>query len=271
MERVDTAGIVGGGVLAAEDRQQGDWERRIAERSEELYRARIVQRLLWVWAVPGNLLIVVVGALLAALSALLPVVLVVFAIAAVSAGVAAAFVYRQHFRVRAVDTELRALENAHREQLLDELATGDLLDAHKRYRAQLPELIERYRTEARRDRWKDQVLQTVVIGGSILAATVTATATSVADVAFVAVGLSMLVALSAALAGYGKYRDRSAVWQQTADALEREYESVELRVGRYRRFAEEREAYAEFAEAVEALRAEKAGRLPSAIADRLAQ
>ncbi|GAA2336677.1 hypothetical protein GCM10009854_10810 [Saccharopolyspora halophila] len=271
MERVDTPGIVGGGVLAAEDRKQGDWERRIAERSEELYRARIVQRLLWTWAGPGNLLVVVLGVLLAALPVPLPVVLVMFAIAIVSAGVAAAFVYRQHFRVRAVDTELRALESAHREQLLDELATGDLLDAHKRYRAQLPELIERYRAEARRDRWKDQVLQTVVIGGSIIAATVTATATSIADVAFFAVGLSLLVALSAALAGYANYRDRSAAWQQIADALEREYESVELRVGRYRRFSEEREAYAEFAEAVEALRAERIGRLPSAVADRLAQ
>jgi len=271
MERVDTAGIVGGGVLAAEDRQQGDWERRIAQRSEELYRGRIVQRLLWVWAVPGTLLVAAAGGLLTALSAPLSAVLVLFALAVVSAGVASAFVYRQHFKVRAVDTELRALESAHREQLLDELATGDLLDAHKRYRAQLPDLIERYRIEARRDRWKDQLLQTVVIGGSIIAATVTATATSVADVGFLAVGLSLLVALSAALAGYAKYRDRSAAWQQIADALEREYESVELRVGRYRRFAEEREAYSEFAEAVEALRTEKSGRLPSAVADRIAQ
>ncbi|TDD87432.1 DUF4231 domain-containing protein [Saccharopolyspora karakumensis] len=270
MERVDTAGIVGGGVLA-EDRQQGDWERRIAQRSEELYRERIVQRLLLAWAVPGNLLLAAVGATLLALSTSVVPAAVTFVIVAASAGVAAVYVYRQHFKVRAVDTDLRALEGAHRDMLLDELGTGDLLDAHRRYRAQLPELIERYRHEARSDRWKDSALQAVVIGGSIVAATATATAAAVPEIRWFAIGLSLLVAVSAAYAGYTKHRDRAAAWQETADALEREYESVELRVGRYRRFGSEREAYAEFAEAVEALRAERARRLPSGVNDGLMQ
>ncbi|MEV4733591.1 SLATT domain-containing protein [Saccharopolyspora sp. NPDC049426] len=270
MERVDTAGIVGGGVLA-EDRRQGDWERRIAQRSEELYRERIVQRLLLVWAVPGNLLLAAVGATLLALSTSVVPAAVTFVIATASAGVAAVYVYRQHFKVRAVDTDLRALEGAHRDMLLDELGTGDLLDAHRRYRAQLPELIERYRHEARSDRWKDSALQAVVIGGSIVAATATAIAAAVPELRWFAIGLSLLVAVSAAYAGYTKHRDRAASWQETADALEREYESVELRVGRYRRFGSEREAYAEFAEAVEALRAERARRLPSGVNDGLMQ
>ncbi|TDC89079.1 DUF4231 domain-containing protein [Saccharopolyspora aridisoli] len=271
MERVDTAGIVGGGVLAADDRQQGDWERRIAQRSEELYRERIVQRLLLAWAVPGNLLLAAVGVTLLALSTSVVPAAVTFVVLAASAGVAAVYVYRQHFKVRAVDTDLRALEGAHREMLLDELGTGDLLDAHRRYRAQLPELIERYRHEARSDRWKDSALQAVVIGVSIIAATATATAAAVPEIRWLAIGLSLLVAVSAAYAGYTKHRDRAASWQETADALEREYESVELRVGRYRRFGSEREAYAEFAEAVEALRAERARRLPSGVNDALMQ
>lgn len=166
-----------------------------------------------------------------------------------------------------MDSELRALEHADREHLLEELGSGDLLGAHKRYRAQLPELIERYRDEARRDRLKDNALQAVVIGGSIFAATATATAMSVVDVRWVAGALSLLVAVAAAFSGYAKYRDRSVACQQAADALEREYESVELRVGRYRRFSEEHEAYAEFADAVDALRAERARRLPSAAGD----
>jgi uncharacterized protein HemX len=82
-----------------------------------------------------------------------------------------------------------------------------------------------------------------------------------------AVLLSLFVALAAAIAGYTRYRDQSSVYQQTADALEREYESVELRVGRYRRFATEREAYAEFAESVETLRSEHPGRMGSPISD----
>ncbi|KAA5829630.1 DUF4231 domain-containing protein [Saccharopolyspora hirsuta] len=266
MERVDTAGIVGGGVLPG-DHRPADWERRIAERSEQLYRARMVQRLLLLWAVPGNLLLVVLGAVALALWGIAVPAAVVFVLAIASIAVAANFVYRQHFKVRAVESELRALEHGYREHLLEELGTGDLLAAHKRYRAQLPELVERYRGEARRDRWKDNALQTVVVGGSIVAAVVTATAMSVVDVRWVAAALSLLVAVCAAFAGYAKYRDRAQALQQTADALEREYESVELRVGRYRRFDGEREAYAEFADAVDALRAEQARRLPSASID----
>ncbi|MEV0697430.1 DUF4231 domain-containing protein [Saccharopolyspora sp. NPDC050389] len=274
MERVDTAGIVGGGVLAG-DGQPSGWERRIAERSEEHYRARLVQRLLLAWAVPGNLLLIGVAAVALWLwTSALPAG-IVFVLALASLVVSAKFVYQQHFKVRAVESELRALEYAHREHLLDELGPGDLLGAHKRYRAQLPELIERYRVEARRDRWKDNVLQTVIIGGSIIAATATATATaasvSVVDVRWVAVALCLLVALAAAFAGHAKYRERSAACQQTADALEREYESVELRVGRYRRFDRESEAYAEFADAVGALRAERARRLPSASTEGIGQ
>lgn len=266
MERVDTAGIVGGGVLSVEHRPT-DWERRIAERSEQLYRNRMVQRLLLLWAVPGNLLLVVLGVFALALWGIAAPAAVVFALAVASIAVSAKFVYRQHFRVRAVESELRALEHGYREHLLDELGDGDLLTAHKRYRAQLPELVDRYRGEARRDRWKDNGLQTVVVGGSIVAAAVTATAMSIVEVRWVAALLSLLVAVSAAFAGYAKYRDRAQALQQTADALEREYESVELRVGRYRRFDGERAAYAEFADAVDALRAGQARRLPSAAID----
>ncbi|MGW1678445.1 DUF4231 domain-containing protein [Saccharopolyspora sp. NPDC002376] len=263
MERVDMAGIVGGGVLAGDNRPD-DWERRITVRSEQLYRTRMVQRMLLLWAVPGNLLLVVLGAIALALWGIAVPAAVVFVLAVASIAVAARFVYQQHFKVRAVETELRALEHGYRENLLDELGNGDLLGVHKRYRAQLPELVERYRGEARRDQWKDNALQTVVVGGSIVAAAVTATAMSIVDMRWVAAVLSLLVAVSAAFAGYAKYRDRAQALQRTADSLEREYESVELRVGRYRRFDSERQAYAEFADAVDALRAEQARRLPSA-------
>ncbi|MEV5537955.1 SLATT domain-containing protein [Saccharopolyspora shandongensis] len=270
MERVDTAGIVGGGVLAGDGRP-ADWERRIAERSEEHYRARLVQRLLLVWAVPGTLLLIAAAAAALSLWASALPAAIVFALALASLAVSAKFVYQQHFKVRAVESELRSLEYAHREHLLDELGPGDLLGAHKRYRAQLPELIERYRGEARRDRWKDNGLQTVIIGGSIVAATATAASMSAVDFRWAAVALCLLVAVAAAFAGHAKYRDRSAGCQQAADALEREYESVELRVGRYRRFDSESEAYAEFADAVESLRSERARRLPSASTEGIGQ
>src|SRR5690606_40180849 len=66
MERVEAAGIVGGGVLAEDVRPQ-DWERKIAEGTERLYQARLVRRLLLVWAYPGNLVLLVLASLALAL------------------------------------------------------------------------------------------------------------------------------------------------------------------------------------------------------------
>lgn len=258
MERLDAAtGIIGGGLISGGSEPQ-DWERRIAERSEQLYRARLIQRLLLLWMGPGNLLLIalaVTGFVLMGPSISLTCVAVVVPTASIA--VSAKFVYQQHFRVRSVETELRELERAHRDYLLEELSTGDLLGTHKRYRAQLPEIIDIYRAEARQHRWKDNLLQSVVIAGSIMTASITAISVSVVDFRWGSVVASLVVAVSAAYAGYAKYRERSSGLQQTADALEREYQSVELRAGRYRRFGDERAAYAEFADTVESVRAEQ--------------
>ncbi|MFR9728933.1 DUF4231 domain-containing protein [Saccharopolyspora sp. MS10] len=261
MERWDAGtGIIGGGVIAGETQPQ-DWERRISELSEQLYRARLLQRFLLLWAYPGTLALT--GLSISGIVLLAPPVAVSVAVVAVpvgSAAVSARTAYRHHFTVRSVATELRELERAHREHQLDEWNAGDLLGMRKRYRADLPDVIERYRTEAGRHRWKDQVLHTIVIAGSIISATVTAASAAVAGARWAAVVVCLLVAVAAAFSGYSKYRERAASLQQTADVLEREYHSVELRAGRYSRFDDEGDAYAEFADTVESLREEQAKR-----------
>ncbi|QGK68416.1 DUF4231 domain-containing protein [Allosaccharopolyspora coralli] len=254
-------GIVGGGVIP-EGAPPQDLERRIAERSEKLYHVRLVQRILMIWAYPGNL--VILGVSVASVAVLQQQLAVVVPLAvlvpAASLVASARALYRQHFRIRSVHTQLKSLRTEHEEHLLDELGVEDLLAAHKRYRSQLPDVIARYRVESRSCRRKHNAVQSVVIVGSILSAAATTASLSLADARVPAVVLSLLVAVSAAFGGYAKYRERSVNLQQTADALEREYESVELRVGRYRRFGTEREAYAEFAHEVETLRAEQAKR-----------
>lgn len=261
MERLDAAtGIIGGGLISGGSQPQ-DWERKIGELSELLYRAKLVQRLFLIWACPGNLALAGVSvAGFLAFDRSVGLAIVAFVLWAGSVAVSSRFLYRQHFKVRSVQTELRELERSHREYLLEELSTGDLLGTHKRYRAQLPELIEVYREEARQHRWKDNVLQSIVIAGSILTASITAISMSLVDFRWVSVVASVLVSICAAYAGYAKYRERSAGLQHAADALEREYQSVELRAGRYRRFGDERAAYAEFADTVESVRAEQAKR-----------
>lgn len=254
-----TTGIIAGGVLSGGSRPE-DWERRIKQRGDQLYRARLLWRLLLGWALPGNLLLIVaaVGSVIEAVgSRWLLVPAVVLPVASIV--VSARLVYRQHFKVRAYDSELRELRRAQREDELEDLG-ADVLAAHKRYRSRMPEIIDEYRFESRRHRWKYNTLQIVVMVGSILASTLTAASLSQPGLRWFAAVASLLVAVAAASAGFAKYRERSVSLQQAADSLEREYESVELRVGRYRRFGDEREAYAEFAHEVEALREDQAKR-----------
>jgi hypothetical protein len=254
-----TTGIIGGGVISGGS-QPEDWERRIGQRSERLYQAQVVQRLLLAWAFPGNVVLVALAVCCFAFLAALPWVLVAAVVVPIgSIAASGRWVYRQHFKVRAIDSELRELQRMYREHELEELG-ADLLAAHKRYRVRVPELIEGYRTKSRRDLWKHNALQGLIIVGSIVASALTAASVSIVDVRWAAVGASLLVAVSAAFAGYAKYRERGISLQQAADSLEREYESVELRVGRYRRFGDEREAFAEFAQEVETLREEQAKR-----------
>lgn len=259
MERAQaTAGILGSGVIS-ESSQPQEWERRIGEKSEQLYRARLLRWFLLLWNYAGNLLLVGLAAAAFALVEGIPgwglAALVLVPLGSVVAS--ATLLYRQHFSVRAVEAELRELRRAYSEHLLEEFASGDVFASHKRYRTLLPEVIGEYRVESSKQLRRHNALQVLVIAGSIGTAASTVAALSSVESRWAAVVLSTLVAVAAAFAGHAKHRERSASLQRTADSLEREYQSVELRVGRYRRFGDEREAYAEFADQVEALRAEE--------------
>ena len=271
MDRVEAAGIIGGGVISESPRVQ-DWERRIVERSEKLYRARVLKRFLLIWAYPLNVLLAALaisGFVLSGLSSL-PAAAAAVVVVVASVAVSGRLGYLQHFKVRAMEFDLRALEQEHREHLLEEFGSGDLLGIRKHYRAHLPDVIARYREEARRHRRKDGLLQGIVVAGSIVAACVTAISMSIVDARWGAVLVSLVVALAAAFAGHARFSERGVLLQQTADSLEREYESVELRVGRYRRIADEGEAYAEFADTVETLRSDQARQMgPSPRTDAL--
>jgi len=56
--------------------------------------------------------------------------------------------------------------------------------------------------------------------------------------------------------GYFKYKERSFYLQQTADAIEQEWEAVEIGVGRYKDKSEE-QALADFVEEVHRLKTEQ--------------
>ena len=63
--------------------------------------------------------------------------------------------------------------------------------------------------------------------------------------------------MSSGFMGYFKYKERSFYLQQTADAIEHEWEAFEIGVGRYKRIDDEDEALAEFVEEVHRLKSEQ--------------
>lgn len=170
--------------------------------------------------------------------------------------------YGQHKSIRYSLVRIRKLNVAHRANRRDLEHTerdDDLLAEHKQYREELPEVIADYRTEANRYRRWHNAFQGVIIVGSVVTSAITTASVSYTQARWVAVAVSAVVGLSAGFTGYFKYRERSYNLQQTADAIEREYESVELRVRRYQGL-DEKKAYAEFANFVEILRDEQAKR-----------
>ncbi|RCV54710.1 hypothetical protein DEF23_15395 [Marinitenerispora sediminis] len=69
--------------------------------------------------------------------------------------------------------------------------------------------------------------------------------------------MTFLVGISSGFMGYFKYKERSFYLQQTADAIESEWEAVEIGVGRYKHIDNEEGRLAEFVEEVHRLKSEQ--------------
>lgn len=180
-----------------------------------------------------------------------------------SLAVSPVLIYRQYRTIRKIRVTIRKIHIVYRRVKSERGYPGSssddvdkVLAEQKRYRDELPEVISQYRDEANKYRKVHNRLQSVIIIGSVLTSAVTTASVSFAEVRWVAVGISAVVGLAAGFTGYFKYRERSFNLQQTADAIEREVESVELRVGKYANM-DERKAYMNFASTVESLRDEQ--------------
>lgn len=134
--------------------------------------------------------------------------------------------------------------------------SGSSLLAQKRYRDDVPDLISQFREDAGRTRGIHNRFQSVIIVGSVATSAIATASVAFSQARWITVGASAAVGLSAGFTGYFKYHERSFNSQQTADAIEREYEAVELRVGKYAGL-DELKAYALFADTVERLRDEQ--------------
>jgi hypothetical protein len=117
--------------------------------------------------------------------------------------------------------------------------------------------IEKLRTSSKKYRNVNNLLQAILIIGSIAASGAAGLAASFGSLRWVILGISLVVGISSGFMGYYKYKERSFYLQQTADAIEHEWEAFEVGVGRYKYIKKEDVALKEFVEEVHRLKSEQ--------------
>jgi hypothetical protein len=125
------------------------------------------------------------------------------------------------------------------------------------YRETVPGSVEQFRLESRRYRRIHNAFQSVIIIGSLATSTAAGLADTPPPYKWITVAMSFAVGISAGFTGYFKFRERSFYLQQTADAIEEEYESVALGVGRYRNSPDSEAALIDFTQRVETLKSDQ--------------
>jgi Protein of unknown function (DUF4231) len=125
------------------------------------------------------------------------------------------------------------------------------------YKGEAYEDINKFRNESTRYRRVNNMLQAILIIGSLAATGTSALTASVPDIRWVTLGMTFVVGIASGFMGYFKYKERSFYLQQTADAIESEWEAVEVGIGRYQRFETEEQRLEEFVEEVHRLKSEQ--------------
>jgi Protein of unknown function (DUF4231) len=124
------------------------------------------------------------------------------------------------------------------------------------YRDDLPLDIERYRTGQRYYRRIHNLLQSLIIMGSLGTSTAAGLGSKLPDGQWIVVGLSFAVGIAAGFTGYFKFRERGFYLQQTADAIDEELNALALGIGKYKG-KEDDDALADFADNIERLKSEQ--------------
>ncbi|GAA0628821.1 hypothetical protein GCM10010174_56130 [Kutzneria viridogrisea] len=117
--------------------------------------------------------------------------------------------------------------------------------------------IENLRTDSKRYRNVNNALQGVLIVGSLGATAASGLSSDGNPIRWIVLGLSLAVGAASGFMGYYKYKERSFYLQQTADAIEHEWEAFEVGVGRYKYCKTEEIALKEFVEEVHRLKSEQ--------------
>ncbi|WP_233565014.1 DUF4231 domain-containing protein [Micromonospora musae] len=235
----------------------------IIDAEEKLHLQEIWRKVGLTWIFLGNLTLISLAAIatLKLSEHISRFTIPLYVVAGVSLLGSPALAYWQYKRARSTRITIKKLHVVRRRTQAesDTESSGDqdsALPAQKRYRDDVPDLISQFREDAGRTRRVHNRFQSIIIVGSVITSAIATASVSFVQARWLTVGASAAVGLAAGFTGYFKYHERSFNSQQTADAIEREYEAVELRVGKYANLKEP-DAYALFADTVERLRDEQ--------------
>jgi hypothetical protein len=120
--------------------------------------------------------------------------------------------------------------------------------------------IDNLRLESTGYRRFNNILQAVLIIGSLAATGTSAITGQFPEVRWVTLGVTFIVGIASGFMGYFKYKERSFYLQQTADAIESEWEAVDVGIGHYKKFYEDGDedgALAAFVEELHRLKSEQ--------------
>jgi hypothetical protein len=133
------------------------------------------------------------------------------------------------------------------------------------YRDSAYDDIRTLRKESSRYRRVNNVLQAILIVGSLAATGASAIIGEYPAIRWVTLGITFTVGMASGFMGYFKYKERSFYLQQTADAIESEWEALEAGVDRYKDSNEqnEQEMLARFSDKIHRLKSEQKQRQQS--------
>ncbi|WP_230519713.1 DUF4231 domain-containing protein [Salinispora arenicola] len=145
--------------------------------------------------------------------------------------------------------------------------TGSTAAGQKRYQASRSkywneawEYVEEARKGAAKNRRIHNTFQAVIILGSILVTSLTSAMAGSNPSNWITVVLSIMVTAAAGFSSYFKFRERGFNLQQTANSIEKESNSLDLRIRDYADDIDEDEAMRTYAERVEDLKEEQRNR-----------
>ncbi len=129
-----------------------------------------------------------------------------------------------------------------------------------RYWTETWDYVEESRKGAAKNRRIHNLFQAIIILGSILVTSLTSAMASANPLEWITIALSIMVTASAGFSSYFKFRERGFNLQQTANAIEKESNSFELRIRDYAENVEDDAAMRLYAERIEDLKEEQRNR-----------